>query len=116
MSHLILFMPFAAWAVFCHRSRCHVHRIGTLTAGISPEIGIFYDHSALHLHKGNVLFVPAITIHGDVALSYGRMHDHYVLNDGKEFGLNPVCSGPFRFAGQSVVDLLVRHVFEVFRP
>lgn len=42
-------------------------RIGTLTAGISPEIGIFYDHSALHLHKGNVLFVPAITVHGDVA-------------------------------------------------
>jgi len=42
-------------------------RIGTLTAGISPELGIFYDHSALHLHKGNVLFVPAITVHGDVA-------------------------------------------------
>jgi hypothetical protein len=42
-------------------------RIGTLTAGISPEIGIFYDHSALHLHKGNILFVPAITLHGDVA-------------------------------------------------
>jgi hypothetical protein len=42
-------------------------RIGSLTAGISPEIGIFYDHSALHLHKGNVLFVPAITVHGDVA-------------------------------------------------
>lgn len=41
-------------------------RIGTLTAGISPEIGIFYDHSALHLHKGNVLFVPAITVHGDI--------------------------------------------------
>ena len=42
-------------------------RIGTLTAGISPELGIFYDHSALHLHKGNVLFVPAITVHGDIA-------------------------------------------------
>ncbi|MGZ3571533.1 MAG: hypothetical protein ACXWND_06125 [Gemmatimonadaceae bacterium] len=42
-------------------------RIGTLTAGISPELGIFYDRSALHLHKGNVLFVPAITVHGDVA-------------------------------------------------
>jgi hypothetical protein len=40
-------------------------RIGSLNAGISPEIGIFYDHSALHLHKGNILFVPAITIHGD---------------------------------------------------
>jgi hypothetical protein len=42
-------------------------RIGTLTAGLSPELGVFYDHSALHLHKGNVLFVPAITVHGDVA-------------------------------------------------
>lgn len=41
-------------------------RIGTLAAGISPEIGIFYDRSALHLHKGNVLFVPAITVHGDI--------------------------------------------------
>jgi hypothetical protein len=42
-------------------------RIGTLMAGISPEIGVFYDHSALKLHKGNILFVPAITIHGDFA-------------------------------------------------
>jgi len=42
-------------------------RIGTLKAGISPEIGIFYDRSALHLHKGNILFVPAITVHGDIA-------------------------------------------------
>jgi hypothetical protein len=40
-------------------------RIGTRTAGISPEIGVFYDHSALRIRKGNVLFVPAITIHGD---------------------------------------------------
>jgi hypothetical protein len=42
-------------------------RIGTRTAGISPEIGVFYDHSALRLRKGNVLIVPAITIHGDFA-------------------------------------------------
>src|SRR5688572_19574923 len=28
------------------------------------------------------------TVHGDVALSYGRMHDHYVLTDGKEFTLD----------------------------
>ena len=40
-------------------------RIGTRTAGISPEIAVFYDHSALRIRKGNVLFVPAITIHGD---------------------------------------------------
>ena len=40
-------------------------RIGTRAAGISPEIGVFYDRSALHIHRGNFLFVPAITIHGD---------------------------------------------------
>ena len=40
-------------------------RIGTRTAGISPELGIFYDHSALRIRKGNILVVPAITIHGD---------------------------------------------------
>jgi hypothetical protein len=42
-------------------------RLGTRDAGISPEIGIFYDNSALRIRKGNVLFVPAITIHGDFA-------------------------------------------------
>ncbi len=40
-------------------------RIGTIAAGISPELGIFYDHSALRIRKGNVLVVPAITVHGD---------------------------------------------------
>jgi hypothetical protein len=40
-------------------------RIGTRVAGISPELGIFYDHSALRIRKGNLLVVPAITIHGD---------------------------------------------------
>jgi len=40
-------------------------RIGSLKAGISPEIGVFYDHSALRLRKRNILIVPAITIHGD---------------------------------------------------
>jgi hypothetical protein len=42
-------------------------RLGTRTAGISPELGVFYDHSALRIRKGNVLVVPAITIHGDFA-------------------------------------------------
>src|SRR5258705_5864670 len=40
-------------------------RIGTRTAGISPELGVFYDHSALRIRKGSILVVPAITIHGD---------------------------------------------------
>ena len=41
-------------------------RIGSVTAGISPELGIFYDRSALGIRRGTVLFVPAITIHGDL--------------------------------------------------
>lgn len=44
-------------------------RIGAPTAGISPEIGVFYDHSALGIRKGNVLIVPAITLNGD----FGRL-------------------------------------------
>jgi hypothetical protein len=44
-------------------------RIGSLTAGISPEIGVFYDRSALRIRKGSVLIVPAITVHGD----FGRL-------------------------------------------
>jgi hypothetical protein len=44
-------------------------RIGTRTSGISPEIGIFYDNSALRIRKGNILIVPAITLHGDFARS-----------------------------------------------
>ena len=48
-------------------------RLGTRDAGISPEIGVFYDNSALRIRKGNVLFVPAITIHGDfVGFLLGR--------------------------------------------
>jgi len=32
--------------------------------------------------------VESRTVHNDVGLSYGYMHDQYVLNDGKSFGLN----------------------------
>jgi hypothetical protein len=44
-------------------------RIGSRSAGISPELGVFYDKSALKIHKGNILIVPAITVHGDFARS-----------------------------------------------
>jgi hypothetical protein len=44
-------------------------RIGSLSAGISPEIGVFYDRSALRIRKGSLLIVPAITLHGD----FGRL-------------------------------------------
>ena len=39
-------------------------RVGTTTRGISPEIGIYYDRSALGLRKNTVIFVPAVTLHG----------------------------------------------------
>jgi hypothetical protein len=42
-------------------------RLGSRNAGISPEVGVFYDHSALGIRKGNLMVVPAITVHGDFA-------------------------------------------------
>jgi hypothetical protein len=47
-------------------------RIGSLNAGISPEIGIFYDRSALGIRNGSVLIVPAITLHGGFPRFRGR--------------------------------------------
>jgi hypothetical protein len=40
-------------------------RFGSLRAGISPELGVFWDRSTLGIRNGSVLIVPAITIHGD---------------------------------------------------
>jgi hypothetical protein len=49
-------------------------RIGTRDAGISPELGVFVDRSALGIRNGSILFVPAITIHGDFGRSlYSRL-------------------------------------------
>ena len=44
-------------------------RIGSATLGISPEIGVFYDRSALELRKRNFIVVPAISVHGDALAS-----------------------------------------------
>jgi hypothetical protein len=41
-------------------------RIGDGIRGISPEIGIYRDRSALGLRKTRTIYVPAITIHGDL--------------------------------------------------
>ena len=41
-------------------------RIGTSTFGISPEVGVFYDRSALDLRQRSVIVVPAISVHGDI--------------------------------------------------
>jgi hypothetical protein len=40
-------------------------RFGRATFGVSPEVGIFYDHSALGVREGNVVVVPTIAFHGD---------------------------------------------------
>jgi hypothetical protein len=43
-------------------------RIGKVDLGISPELGIYYDHSALGLRRRDLIFVPAITVHGSSLL------------------------------------------------
>lgn len=40
-------------------------RIGTEAFGVSPEIAIFYDRSALGLRDRNWILVPSLTLHGD---------------------------------------------------
>jgi hypothetical protein len=49
-------------------------RVGNSNFGISPEIGVFYDHSALGVRRGDLVIVPAITVHGDelIAMVRGR--------------------------------------------
>lgn len=40
-------------------------RFGTENFGVSPEVGVFYDHSALGVRKNDFVIVPAISVHGD---------------------------------------------------
>jgi hypothetical protein len=37
-------------------------QLGDADFTIRPELGVFYDHSALGLRRGDVIFVPAITL------------------------------------------------------
>ena len=39
-------------------------RFGSPEFGISPEIGVFYDPSALGVRKNEIIAVPAVSIHG----------------------------------------------------
>lgn len=39
--------------------------IGNAENGISPELGVFYDRSALGLRGSRVIYVPAVAVHGD---------------------------------------------------
>jgi hypothetical protein len=43
-------------------------RLGTQRLGISPEIGVFYDPSALDLRRSNWIVVPSFTFHGQQLL------------------------------------------------
>lgn len=44
-------------------------RIGSRTLGVAPEVGVFYDHSALHIRRGDVVVVPSVTFYGPVLSS-----------------------------------------------
>jgi hypothetical protein len=39
-------------------------RFGDRDGGISAELGVFYDRSALKLRRGDVVVVPSISVHG----------------------------------------------------
>ena len=39
-------------------------RIGSTNFGVSPEIGVFYDHSALGMRKNDIIVIPSISLHG----------------------------------------------------
>lgn len=47
-------------------------RIGSREIGIAPEIGVFYDHSALHIRRSDVIIVPSITFYGNLLSSVFR--------------------------------------------
>jgi len=40
-------------------------RIGSADFGVSPEVGVFYDHSALGVRNREIVVVPAISAHGE---------------------------------------------------
>jgi len=39
-------------------------RFGEADAGISLELGVFYDRSALGMRRGDLVVAPSITVHG----------------------------------------------------
>jgi hypothetical protein len=47
-------------------------RIGSTDFGVSPEVGVFYDHSALGVRRGDLVVVPAISLHGQRLLEIFR--------------------------------------------
>ena len=47
-------------------------RFGTTDFGVSPEIGVFHDHSALGVRRGDIVVVPAVVLHGTQLISIFR--------------------------------------------
>lgn len=49
-------------------------RIGSERLGVSPELAVFYDRSALGLRTNDVIVVPSFTFHGDQLIDalFGR--------------------------------------------
>ncbi|HEX7938616.1 MAG TPA: hypothetical protein VF483_06450 [Gemmatimonadaceae bacterium] len=47
-------------------------RFGTTQFGVSPEIGVFHDHSALGVRRRDVVFVPAVVLHGNELIGVFR--------------------------------------------
>jgi hypothetical protein len=45
-------------------------RIGSERLGVSPEVAVFYDRSALGLRDRNVIVVPSFTFHGNELLDH----------------------------------------------
>ncbi len=43
-------------------------RIGTEALGVSPEVAVFHDRSALGLRDNDVIVVPSLTVHGSALL------------------------------------------------
>ena len=69
-------------------------QIGDAEFSIRPELGIFYDHSALGLRRGDLIFVPAIT------LKRGPRREHHLEGNHRPRAVSPALpSDPRRLPG-----------------
>jgi hypothetical protein len=65
-------------------------QIGDADFTIRPELGVFYDHSALGLRHGDVIFVPALT------LQRGRRHNPLASDNRRPAAAPSAASDPRR--------------------
>ena len=59
-------------------------RFGTTNFGISPEIGVFHDHSVLGVRRGDIVIVPALVLHGNELISIFRRLPRTYMGSGPE--------------------------------